>query len=169
MRLFLMICTMLAVSSVARAEPIPGPCRVERQVGALSACLEMALAQRVVKMSQQINDMLAQLQAATSGELRALQLQYDDAQDIWLERLAERCEVLSKADPVAFQRCRLSALAGREKRLALSLQRASDDFGAPLAYTFPTPDSVEIHIPLPIPLPYPGAAEIPLILPLSPD
>ena len=169
MRLLLLACVLLVIAPAARSEPVPGPCRVERQDGALAVCLEMAFAQRVVKMSQQINGTLAQLQAATSSELRALQLQYDNAQDIWVERLDERCEIATDGNPVSFQRCRLNALSAREDRVALSLQRADDDFGAPLVYSVPTPDSVEFHIPLAIPLPYPGAAKIPLILPISPD
>lgn len=169
MRSFVIAICAVCLASTATGGPTPNQCRVERQEGALAVCLELVFAQRVMKMTEQINTTLAHFQAATSSELRSLQNQYDFAQEIWLERLTENCERLASEDTVALQNCRLESLPQREARLALSLERASADFGAPVLFDIPVPENVEILIPLPVDVLLGGEARLPLLIPISAD
>lgn len=155
-------------ASSACAGSVASPCRTERLTFAKSACLELIFDQRLLQMSQQIDDVLSRLQAATATELLQLGRQYLSAQSTWIDDVERACDSRYAGEPVAYQTCRLGALPRREERLTLSLERAAEDFGAPVEYRIPIPDAVEILIPLPVPLPLGGEARLPLLVPIHP-
>lgn len=153
----------------AQAGSAQDQCRVERQAFAKAACLEQIFEQRYLGMVQDIQDLLSRLQAATVPELLALGRQYDGAQARWRDEVAEACRDRHPSDTVGFQYCRLGTVEPREEQLALSLERAAEDFGAPPEYEVPIPDAIEILIPLPVDIPFGGEARLPLVVPLHPQ
>ena len=158
-----------ASASLACAGSEPDACRVERSPVAKAVCLELIADQQFLKMSQQIDDVLSRLQAASSSELLQLDDQYRTAQLRWSQTVLEACTNRHAGDLVKTQTCRLSATSTRRAQLALSLQRAAEDFGAPAEYNAPIPDAVEVLVPLSVPLPFGAEARLPLLVPLYPD
>ena len=142
-------------------------CTVERQPFAKAACLELIYDQGVLGMAQDISHVLTRLQAATAAELISLQRQYDIAQSRWNQQVAHACWIRHRADAPGFQTCRIAALRTREDQLALSLDRAARDFGAPAEYEIPIPDQFEVLIPLPND--FGVDARLPLLLPTGID
>ncbi|MEL7469244.1 MAG: hypothetical protein AAFN27_12370 [Pseudomonadota bacterium] len=124
-------------------------CRIERQVFAKAACLEHVFAQRDLKMTQQIDDTLSRLQAATARELLAISRIYRDSQDNWRAEISQTCRDQNQDDRIGFELCKLSTQAERQDQLDLSLARAAEELGAPETYEVDIPDSVEILVPLP--------------------
>lgn len=169
MRALVILLAMLMASFAAAAGPRADSCRVERQAAAKAACLELVFDQKVLRMTQDISDLLSRLQAATAAELINLQRQYQSSQLQWQRELSQACRVRHKSDSIGFQTCRIGALDGRTEQLALSLERAAEDFGAPVEYEVPIPDAVEILIPLPVPIPFGGEARLPLMIPIAPE
>lgn len=169
MRFPALIVAALMVAQPANAASPTSACRVERLSSAKAACLALVYEQRFLQMEQSIQDLLSRLQAATVPELRALQKQYDGAQTRWYRQVRAACRSRHDEDPVAVETCRLNALKLREERLALSLERAAEDFGAPVEYEVPIPDAIEILIPLPIEIPFGGEARLPLLVPIHPE
>ena len=169
MRILATLLTAVLVASTACAGSSGNPCRVESLPTAKAACLELQFEQHVLRMSQQIDHVLSRLQAATASQLLALGQQYETAQSNWFEQLRSACTSRHPDDPVGFQNCRLGAVANRTDRLSLSLQRAAEDFGAPIDYEVAIPDSVEILIPLPVEVPFDGEARLPLLVPIEPN
>lgn len=169
MRVELAFVISLVAAAPASAYHGVDSCRVERQDFAKAACLELVFDQEILRMTQDISDLLARLQAATAAELLSLQRQYDSAQAKWQQELRQACSIRHARDAVAFQTCRIGALAARAEQVALSLERAAEDFGAPVEYQVPIPESVEILIPLPVPIPFGGEARLPLLIPIHPE
>lgn len=143
-------------------------CRVERQAFAKAACLELIYDQAVLRMTQDIADLLSRLQAATVPELMGLQRQYQSAQAQWQQEVAQVCALRHDGDAVLFETCKIAAVQERATQVGLSLQRAAEDFGAPIEYEVPIPEAVEILIPVPVPIPFGGEARLPLLIPINP-
>ncbi|MEM9060030.1 MAG: hypothetical protein AAGD13_06165 [Pseudomonadota bacterium] len=124
-------------------------CRVERLAFAKASCLEHVFAQRDLLMTQQIDQTLSRLQAATAAELREISALYSSAQSVWRDEVDDLCQQDNPGDPVGVEYCRLSAQNTRQAELDISLARAAFELGAPGRYDVDIPDSVEVLVPLP--------------------
>ena len=124
------------------------PCQTELLRRAQAICLGYLADERDAAMEARIASTLSGLQAARPRELRALAIRYRGAQAEWRAAVDEGC---AGDDVVLVERCRLAAVLVREEEVALSLARASADFGGAAAPAFPTPDAVELLIPLELP------------------